>query len=328
MAFGADASDFLFCSCAKPAVRNFKQFCAMSDVVEAVDKSTIRGELPLTYTKAHFQQHLPVDVEELTSTGFAENLCHRCNMVTPSWCYCDEMYGGMFKQYYWWYVNQAFLRLGIYPDGINYRHPYPFIPDVCPKDLQEDILTIREAKRRFGEVSQANREFLPKDEKARREALCKESKLRTEDARAERTLTKKIENAVRQEFGLKKVGEQWIGETILAYLMERILEGHEVLRHARPEWLNGLELDIYVPKMRLAFEYQGQQHFKPVKIWGGEEGLQELQDRDALKAALCRKKDVILITIDYTEPLTEEHLRGALEKCQILLAKNGALTEF
>ena len=313
MAFGANASDFLFCSCAEPAVRNFRQFLAMTTIVEATDKNMIGGEQRLQYTKADFQRHLPVEVEKLTSIEFAENLCHRCNMVTPSWRYCHEMYGGTFKQYYWWYVNQAFLRLGIYPDGINYRLPYPFIPEVCPKDFQEDILTIREAKRPVQEVFRANREFLPREEKARKEALRKKRKLRTDDARAQRTLTKKIENAVRQEFGLKKVGEQWISETILAYLIERILEGHEVLRHARPEWLNGLELDIYVPKMRLAIEYQGQQHFKPVKIWGGEKGLKKLQERDALKAALCRKKDVVLILIDYTEPLTEEYLRGALE---------------
>ncbi len=80
------------------------------------------------------------------------------------------------------------------------------------------------------------------------------------------------------------------------------------MRHHRPDWLEGLELDIFVPSLNLGFEYQGQQHFHPVEIWGGSKGLEDLQERDAHKAKLCGTYGIDLIAIDYTEPLTENYI--------------------
>ncbi|MFQ6019012.1 MAG: hypothetical protein ACE5KF_12565, partial [Kiloniellaceae bacterium] len=40
---------------------------------------------------------------------FKSGLCHRCNLKAPSLSYCAEMYGGLFKQSYGWYINQTYL---------------------------------------------------------------------------------------------------------------------------------------------------------------------------------------------------------------------------
>ncbi len=69
-----------------------------------------------------------------------------------------------------------------------------------------------------------------------------------------------------------------------------------------------MELDIYLPDLNLAFEYQGQQHFHPVEAWGGARALDLLRARDHLKAKICAKREVRLVLVDYTEPLTEEHI--------------------
>ena len=87
-----------------------------------------------------------------------------------------------------------------------------------------------------------------------------------------------------------------------------------IIRHHRPNWLDRLELDIFLPDLKLAFEYQGQQHFHAIKAWGGEKALKDLQERDKKKAHLCHQNGITLITIDYTEPLTDEYLRHVISQ--------------
>lgn len=57
-------------------------------------------------------------------------------------------------------------------------------------------------------------------------------------------------------------------------------------------------------------EYDGEQHFKPVEIWGGEEKLKIQQERDKRKNQWCKENNVRLIRIPYTEydNLTIEYL--------------------
>ena len=106
--------------------------------------------------------------------------------------------------------------------------------------------------------------------------------------------------------------DKWVSETLLYQIVSRIVHPDCVLRHFRPEWLGGLELDIYIPDRRFAVEYQGQQHFHPIEVWGGEEALEALQARDAKKAKACKQHGVCLITFDYEESLTEDYIRKVL----------------
>ena len=86
------------------------------------------------------------------------------------------------------------------------------------------------------------------------------------------------------------------------------------MSHHRPEWLNGLEFDIYIPDIKTAFEYQGIQHYRPVKAWGGEKAFEEVKHRDARKVLMCKQLGIRLIKVDYTEPLTENYIGALLEK--------------
>jgi hypothetical protein len=74
---------------------------------------------------------------------FTPGLCHRCNASVPSFHYCGDLEGSPFIQRYGWYVNQAYLRLGILP----YRNIY--LPGVCPADFQTEIEASRGLEKEF-----------------------------------------------------------------------------------------------------------------------------------------------------------------------------------
>jgi hypothetical protein len=202
-----------------------------------------------------------------------------------------------------------------------------FLPEVCPKDFQvlitrargTNLASQREEQRLMDITLGPDRDDIADEEpmywrNVRDDDAQDMVSLRRNAAQATRVVTKKVENIVREEFGFRKVGESWVSETLLYQIVRQIFEDHEVVRHHRPSWLEGLELDIFLPAERLAFEYQGQQHYHPVKAWGGQKALEELQARDARKADICEQLGIELVTVDYTEPLTEDHIRKVLQE--------------
>lgn len=146
------------------------------------------------------------------------------------------------------------------------------------------------------------------------EQLTMLSKLHRIVAQKKRIYTKLIENIVRKDFGIRNVGEGWISETMLYHLVQNLYPEHTVQFHSRPEWLDKLELDVYIPDLRLAFEYQGAQHFHAIKLWGGEQALSIVREHDNKKAELCRKLKIKLVRVDYTEPLTEQHITELINR--------------
>lgn len=68
-----------------------------------------------------------------------------------------------------------------------------------------------------------------------------------------------------------------------------------------------LELDMYNPELRLACEYNGQQHYKFNK-WmhkGSSSNFQNQQYRDIMKRDLCHKNNINLIEVPYTVKIHE-----------------------
>lgn len=91
---------------------------------------------------------------------------------------------------------------------------------------------------------------------------------------------------------------------------------------SKPKWLDGLELDGYNEALRLAFEYQGEQHYLYIPHFhrGGEEDLHAQQERDRRKAELCHEEWVTLIEIPYWVKDKRAHIRAALEELGYFIA--------
>ena len=79
-------------------------------------------------------------------------------------------------------------------------------------------------------------------------------------------------------------------------------------------WLGSQSLDVYIPSLKLGFEYQGIQHFEPVDRFGGAEGFKSIQERDQRKKKLCEENGVQVIYWNYDEPVNDLVLQKKLEQ--------------
>lgn len=64
---------------------------------------------------------------------------------------------------------------------------------------------------------------------------------------------------------------------------------------------NKLRFDFYLIDCDVLIEFDGRQHFKPVKGWGGEKSFSETKKRDKIKNNYCLKNKKKLYRINYKE---------------------------
>lgn len=69
--------------------------------------------------------------------------------------------------------------------------------------------------------------------------------------------------------------------------------------------------DFYLPSFRTIIEYNGQQHYYPVSIFGGDEQFEIQKERDATLRDYCQNNGIKLIVIPYTQ---REHINAILSK--------------
>jgi len=82
-----------------------------------------------------------------------------------------------------------------------------------------------------------------------------------------------------------------------------MLPAVEIVQHASPVWLAPQHLDIYLPAHKVAIEYQGEQHYRPIEIFGGTEGFEATVRRDEAKRRLCALARVRLEYIHFADDL-------------------------
>ena len=78
--------------------------------------------------------------------------------------------------------------------------------------------------------------------------------------------------------------------------LRKKMRGIKIFRHAKlPE--TELHLDFFCPQLMLAFEVQGEQHWRPVPGFGGIKHFTRLQESDARKRKICKNLGIKLIEL-------------------------------
>jgi hypothetical protein len=142
-------------------------------------------------------------------------------------------------------------------------------------------------------------------------------KINPYDSFSNKDIWHSIENKTRQDFDFANIGSCWVSETKLYNIVCSLYPQRETFRHYRPEWLNRLELDIFIPSLNLAFEYQGEQHFKPIDHWGGEAAYLKQRENDSIKARICQERGIDLLYVNYFDDFDEEFVKNMIENTTI-----------
>ena len=107
---------------------------------------------------------------------------------------------------------------------------------------------------------------------------------------------------------------RWKREDELYRIVSKLFPSHLVRREASPSWLGQQRIDIYLPELKLVIEHQGEQHYRPVGAFGGEEAFAKTLERDERKRALCKKNGVAVVDIRFDAPLTLPAIRSRLRR--------------
>jgi hypothetical protein len=78
-------------------------------------------------------------------------------------------------------------------------------------------------------------------------------------------LIRESENKFRESEGLPLVGEGYVKETRLYYMIREKFPHAE--REYSPKWLCRQRIDIHIPGENIGIEYNGEQHYKPMAAW-------------------------------------------------------------
>jgi hypothetical protein len=109
---------------------------------------------------------------------------------------------------------------------------------------------------------------------------------------------------------------------------QEVIEEYNVgLKYLRKEKYIGF--DAYVPALKLAFEYQGEVHFRDIQSVGQRDIK---RDNDAEKAAVCARQGIKLVEVPFTwgssdrlrsafHPLTNRHITDSEEASLVSLIK-------
>jgi hypothetical protein len=129
------------------------------------------------------------------------------------------------------------------------------------------------------------------------------------------------------ECGNKHYRERWVREVL------EDLYGVK-FPNTKPTWLlsakgGRMEIDCFNESLSLGVEYQGIQHYQPVKLWGGEEGFIKAIRRDRRKKALCDTNKVVLWRIDgrkFKQKLTEQEFKRQTREILIKMSRDPTYT--
>lgn len=143
---------------------------------------------------------------------------------------------------------------------------------------------------------------------------CIYTKITVEEAAKKRykNIIKEVEHKLIKE---NRLPTKWKSEQELFRLVSRFFE--DAIFHYTDEWISPQHIDIFIPQIQCAIEYQGEQHFLSSDYFGGDDYLENRKLLDDRKRSLCKEIGIILIEWRYDEPINEVILDKKLRAIHI-----------
>jgi len=94
------------------------------------------------------------------------------------------------------------------------------------------------------------------------------------------------------------------GELIISEILNELLidfKQHYIIENLKNVGNGRVEFDFYLPNYNLFIEYDGMQHYKPIKKWGGVKRFEQQVKTDEFKNKYCIDNNIRLIRIPYTD---------------------------
>lgn len=93
--------------------------------------------------------------------------------------------------------------------------------------------------------------------------------------------------------------------------VQQWLESHNIIYESQKTFVDCrdkkvLPFDFYLPNNNIAIEYDGEQHFRPVEHFGGEESFERTVKHDKIKNEYCKNNGIYLLRIPYFKDVEEE----------------------
>lgn len=113
----------------------------------------------------------------------------------------------------------------------------------------------------------------------------------------------------------------FINEMRMVELIKELYPDKFIVTNTRG-FLDGLEMDCYIPSLKLGFEYNGEQHYNWIQAFHKtKEEFKAQKERDILKNKTAEEKGITLITIKYDDPLNKDLILHKINIIKDILTK-------
>ncbi len=117
---------------------------------------------------------------------------------------------------------------------------------------------------------------------------------------------------IKKDYYIGEKEQCWAHEAEMIKIIKELYPEYEVKKHDRTT-LNGLEIDCYIPELKLGFEYNGKQHYEHVEIFHKTiEDFEKQKERDIEKMKRAKEKGIKIVVIRFDEAVTKEVIEAKL----------------
>lgn len=117
--------------------------------------------------------------------------------------------------------------------------------------------------------------------------------------------------------GCSKCNQSHLEREIESLLIKNKINYLYNIGKSKFDWLNKFSLDFYLTDYNLAIECQGEQHFRPIKHFGGDKQFEIIKERDIRKFNLCQNNGVKIIY--YSNIIIDDYFQPVLNNKEELI---------